>query len=611
QSAVKAWNNATCATLDSSTTSTLRGITIYETIQPTIAGLNSTSSSNSSQISRQGASFKSAILPRTNCQTTQVVSGDSCAGLAARCGITAAQFTTFNPSSTLCSTLAVGEFVCCSSGTLPDLTPKENPDGSCFAYLVQSGDFCDSIAASNMITSAEIETWNAATWGWTSCSDLQTGMNICLSPGSPPMPVPISNAECGPQKPGTTTPPSGTDLASLNPCPLNVCCDIWGQCGTTPDFCTTTGINRCVSNCGQDPIVGNPPPEFRSIAYFEGYTTSRPCLYWDIGNVDARPYTHMHMAFAGLDSNFNVDVSDIQEQFNLFVRMLHFLQLLIVLGGWSFSNDPTTYMMFRNAVEPENWLTVAENIAIFIERNGLDGVDIDWEYPGATDIPGTPPGDPVNDGNNLLGLLLTLRSVLQPGLTISMAIPSSYWYLRNFPIATMAQVCDYFVFMTYDLHGQWDYGNAFSDPGCPGGNCLRSHVNYTETINAITMITKAGVPSGQVAVGVSSYGRSFQMVDPGCPTEMCEYTGPDSGALAGPCTDEPGYISNAEINGIIASNKAAKIYFDDNSYSNVMYYDDQWVAYMDDTNKATRALLYQEIALGGTADWAYDLAEFS
>ena len=40
------------------------------------------------------------------------------------------------------------------------------------------------------------------------------------------------------QVPGTKEPPKGTDLAKLNPCPLKVCCNIWGQCGVSEDFCT-------------------------------------------------------------------------------------------------------------------------------------------------------------------------------------------------------------------------------------------------------------------------------------------------------------------------------------------------------------------------------------
>jgi chitinase len=70
--------------------------------------------------------------------------------------------------------------------------------------------------------------------------------------------------------------------------------------------------------------------------------------------------------------------------------------------------------------------------------------------------------------------------------------------------------------MTYVLHGQWDYGNKYTNPGCPKGYCLCSHVNFTETLSALSMITKAGVPSNHVVVGVASYARSFQIVDPSC-----------------------------------------------------------------------------------------------
>lgn len=52
---------------------------------------------------------------------------------------------------------------------------------------------------------------------------------ICLSSGNPPMPAPMANAVCGPQKPSTKRPDDTTDLADLNTCPLNACCNVWGQ----------------------------------------------------------------------------------------------------------------------------------------------------------------------------------------------------------------------------------------------------------------------------------------------------------------------------------------------------------------------------------------------
>lgn len=60
--------------------------------------------------------------------------------------------------------------------------------------------------------------------------------------------------------------------------------------------------------------------------------------------------------------------------------------------------------------------------------------------------------------------------------------------------------------------------------GCKAGNCLRSHVNATQTFDSLVMMTKAGVPSHKVVVGVTSYVRSFKMADATCRGEMCKFT---------------------------------------------------------------------------------------
>jgi chitinase len=98
-------------------------------------------------------------------------------------------------------------------------------------------------------------------------------------------------------------------------------------------------------------------------------------------------------------------------------------------------------------------------------------------------IAGIPPGGE-QEGKNYLEFLKVLKRKLG-GRTLSIAAPASFWYLKQFPIEEIGKVVDYIVYMTYDLHGQWDAGNKWSNPGCPGGNCLRSHVNKTETLNAL------------------------------------------------------------------------------------------------------------------------------
>jgi chitinase len=160
-------------------------------------------------------------------------------------------------------------------------------------------------------------------------------------------------------------------------------------------------------------------------------------------------------------STFDVGVGNLTSEFADF-KALTGVKRILSFGGWSFSTDYDTFPVFRQGVTAAQRQTFANNVAAFIVNSGLDGVDFDWEYPGAPDIPGIPPGSP-SDGPNYLAFLQLVRAALPAGKLIAIAAPASYWYLRGFPIASIANVVDYIVYMTYDLHGQWDYGNAWSE----------------------------------------------------------------------------------------------------------------------------------------------------
>lgn len=129
------------------------------------------------------------------------------------------------------------------------------------------------------------------------------------------------------------------------------------------------------------------------------------------------------------------------------------------------------------------------------------------------------------------------------------------------------------------------------------------------------MVTKAGVPSNKVIVGVTSYGRSFAMSEAGCYGPQCTYLGSAgaSQATPGECTNTAGYISNAEINAIVANSSRVQQHFvDTSSHSNILVYDNtQWVGYMDDDVKASRTNTYKGLAMGGVTDWASDLQKYN
>lgn len=293
-----------------------------------------------------------------------------------------------------------------ASGNLPDFTPSQYSNGTCYTYVVAHGDTCFSLAGSHgSLTVDDINDYNSNTWGWYGCDDLQAKQAICLSKGTPPRPAPIKNAECGPQVPGTDF--SGADGPSdwvkLNPCPLNACCDIWGQCGITEKFCNAStaatgapgtaaeGSNGCISNCETAITNYEAPKSFSKIAYFEASNINRPCLRMNAYTIDPSTYTHVHFAFGNISAtDYSVSVAGAEDQFEYF-RNLKGMKRIMSFGGWKFSTSPETYMIFRDGVKPENRDIFVANIVDFIESKGLDGVDFDWEYPGEPDIKGIPP----------------------------------------------------------------------------------------------------------------------------------------------------------------------------------------------------------------------------
>lgn len=123
--------------------------------------------------------------------------------------------------------------------------------------------------------------------------------------------------------------------------------------------------------------------------FSQGDNLGRPCLNMDVSQIDTDKYTHIHFGFGTLSEYFKVMVGNDRTQFEFErFKLLRGVKRILSIGGWDFSTNPDTYMNFRNVVLPANRYEAAQNIANFVNGNGLDGVDIDWEYPGVCTTPG-------------------------------------------------------------------------------------------------------------------------------------------------------------------------------------------------------------------------------
>jgi chitinase len=128
------------------------------------------------------------------------------------------------------------------------------------------------------------------------------------------------------------------------------------------------------------------------------------------------------------------------------------LKTVIALGGWTFEdNGPATQPVFSDMVSTAaNRALSIKKLSAFMRQYAFDGVDFDWEYPGATNR-----GDEPEDDRNFVTFLKELNEENDEQLmhyVVSFTVPTSFWYLKHFDLEAVDYV-DFVNVMSYDLHG--------------------------------------------------------------------------------------------------------------------------------------------------------------
>ena len=106
----------------------------------------------------------------------------------------------------------------------------------------------------------------------------------------------------------------------------------------------------------------------------------------------------------------------------------------------------------------------------FLRTYGIDGVDIDYEYPTSNNKAGNPLDFPQADAKraglnaSYQVLMRTLREKLDRAAAtdgkhylLTVAAPASGWLLRGMESYQALQYLDYVNVMSYDLHGAWNH----------------------------------------------------------------------------------------------------------------------------------------------------------
>ncbi len=232
------------------------------------------------------------------------------------------------------------------------------------------------------------------------------------------------------------------------------------------------------------------------------------------GEIDAKKLTRVNYAFANIAEGRIVegaptDAANFAALTALKKNNPH-LTVLVSVGGWLWSGG-----FSDAALNPASRAIFIDSVEAFLTRYNLDGLDIDWEYPGMS---GAGHAFRPEDKRTYTLLLRELRGrfnqlagKLHRPLYLTIATGASTDFLDHTEMREVAKYVDTVNLMAYDYYEpgeQETTGNhapLFTDPADPKAISADRSVREYE---------KAGVPAEKLVLGVPFYGHVWGQVQP-------------------------------------------------------------------------------------------------
>ncbi|GAA5950408.1 hypothetical protein JCM21900_003725 [Sporobolomyces salmonicolor] len=220
-------------------------------------------------------------------------------------------------------------------------------------------------------------------------------------------------------------------------------------------------------------------------------------------SINYKLFDLINFSFAVPTSDNNVEFTQDNsgDLLNRLVKLAHGnnTKVLIAIGGWSDSE------YFSNAVSSSsNRKTFVNNIVSMVNKYNVDGVDIDWEYPGTQGAAGNEVS--TSDTANLLLFLKALRAALPNKRLSTCTTQQAYIGANGSPltnVAAYAAVLDNILVMNYDVWG----ASSTPGPNAPlEDSCSGSMQPNANELSAIQAWTAAGMPASKILMGIPAYG---------------------------------------------------------------------------------------------------------
>lgn len=274
------------------------------------------------------------------------------------------------------------------------------------------------------------------------------------------------------------------------------------------------------------------------------------------------------------------------------------LKLLVSVGGWSWSN-----FFSDMAATEETRRAFANSVVQFLRAYGLDGLDIDWEYPveGGEDDNSRRP----EDAHNFTLLVETVREALdaagaEDGKYYLQTIAAGQGdnFIVNANLAESAQYLDSVNLMTYDYSGSWQKLAAHNAPLYYDTNDPSEAAERNNVYGAVRAELGGGVPGVKLVVGVPFYGKGWA----GCPANG-QYRTCDGATSFG--TWENGSFDFSDLEDHYADKNGYVRYWNEASKTAYLYNPDEkvFMTYNDRTSMMYVASFVQSLDLAGVMSW--------
>jgi len=228
----------------------------------------------------------------------------------------------------------------------------------------------------------------------------------------------------------------------------------------------------------------------------------------DTDVIEAKKLTHINYAFVDVKdgkaflTNEKTDSTNFRK-LKLLKEQNSDLKILISIGGWAWSEN------FSDAVLTDSSRKIfAVSSVDIIRKYDLDGVDIDWEYPGMAGEEGNVfrPEDKQNFTLMFEAIrkeLDVLEKETSKKKLLTTAVAGFVSFLNVTEMGKAQQSLDYINLMTYDLFQ--------GDTVVHHASLYTTDMYKTEKSAdaAVKAFVKAGVPVEKLVMGLPFYGRMF------------------------------------------------------------------------------------------------------